>query len=66
MQGRQPLPHYHTACKRCGQAIIMQESQFPPYAWGPREMTGKGHDCPQREDHQVAPNGRAARYADPE
>lgn len=45
---RTPQPHYHVACKRCGLAIIMQKSMFPPYGWVPRDMDGTGHDCPHR------------------
>jgi hypothetical protein len=47
------VPHYHTACKRCGQTIIMAQSIFPPHSWGPRELNGQGHDCPQRDVRPV-------------
>jgi hypothetical protein len=47
-------PHYHTACRRCGAAIIMQPGYEPPHNWIPRDWTGQAHDCPYFSRGEVA------------
>lgn len=48
-QNRPTPAHYHTACRRCQQPIIMGENVYPPYGWKPFDADGKGHACPMSD-----------------